>query len=184
MICLVGGCGRDAYARHLCNAHYRRMRRTGHPLGREWIGRKLAKIDRRGQAECWPWTGAKTSGGYGSVGHDRRHMSAHVLAYEHWVGPVPEGKQLDHLCRNRACCNPAHLEPVTVSENVRRGRKYLVPPTECKRGHPFTPENTYTAPNGRRQCTACQRQRERDYRRRRRGTSHNHMAAVSLSDGP
>lgn len=70
---------------------------------------------------CWIWTGAVQGKGYGSVGHQKRIWSSHKLAYTLLVGPVPEGLTLDHLCRNKLCCNPAHLEAVTNLENIRRG---------------------------------------------------------------
>lgn len=69
---------------------------------------------------CWDWTGAVTSRGYGSVGHDGRIQSTHRVAYELLIGPIPPGLQIDHLCRNKLCCNPWHLEPVTAQENRRR----------------------------------------------------------------
>ena len=69
---------------------------------------------------CWIWTGAKASNGYGSIGYESRTHSTHRLAYTLLVGPVPEGLQLDHLCRVKSCCNPAHLEPVTNAENQAR----------------------------------------------------------------
>lgn len=74
------------------------------------------------EGECWVWTGA-TRGGYGRVKLSTlgQTVSTHRLSYEHHVGPIPDGKVLDHLCRNRACMNPAHLEPVTHQENIRRG---------------------------------------------------------------
>src|SRR5579875_211929 len=69
---------------------------------------------------CWLWTGAVTSSGYGSVGHSGRARSTHRLAYELLTGDIPSGLTIDHLCRNKLCCNPKHLEPVTIGENVRR----------------------------------------------------------------
>lgn len=83
-----------------------------------------AKVDRSG--DCWRWTGALARGGYGfavvgSRDDPQRYRNAHRFAYELSVGPIPEGLELDHLCRNRRCVNPAHLEPVTHSENMRRG---------------------------------------------------------------
>jgi hypothetical protein len=70
--------------------------------------------------ECWNWIGARTSGGYGSWGVGGVAKSTHRVSYLTLVGPIPEGLQIDHLCRNRVCCNPAHLEPVTARVNNRR----------------------------------------------------------------
>lgn len=80
---------------------------------------------------------------------------AHRVAYEHLVGPIPDGMQLDHLCRNRTCINPAHLEPVTARENVRRARSLV---SQCPSGHPYDEENTRIY-DGRRYCRACHRAR-------------------------
>jgi hypothetical protein len=78
---------------------------------------------------CWTWTGAVQSRGYGSCGYQRRIWSTHRLSYELLVGPIPSGLTIDHLCRNKRCCNPAHLEPVTNLENIRRYRALPLPLT-------------------------------------------------------
>lgn len=109
---------------------------------------------------CWVWTATRLSSGYGSFRFDGRSLRAHRVAYELAVGPIPAGLYLDHLCRNRPCVNTAHLEPVTNQENTLRG--YGAPAvnarkTHCQHGHEFTPANTYTFPNGRRECRTCKR---------------------------
>lgn len=73
-----------------------------------------------GLDSCWPWTGRRDRKGYGEVYHDGRKARAHRVVFESMRGPIPEGMQLDHLCRNKGCVNPAHLEPVTNAENCRR----------------------------------------------------------------
>lgn len=83
----------------------------------------------------------------------------HRAAYEVLVGPVPEGLELDHLCRVRHCYNPSHLEPVTRLENMRRTMKNG--PDHCPQGHEYTPENSYVHARGDRQCRACNRDRAR-----------------------
>ena len=105
---------------------------------------------------CWNWTAAKTKAGYGLVGFRGGLLYVHRIAYEEFVGPIPDGLTIDHLCRNRACCNPVHLEVVTLSENARRGEKHNRNKTHCHKGHAFTPENTYSANRGAsRGCRTC-----------------------------
>lgn len=109
---------------------------------------------------CWEWEGPRDRHGYGR--HGSRGL-AHRIVYVALVGPVPEGLELDHLCRNPTCVRPDHLEPVTHAENVRRGRvgevnrARLLGRTHCKNGHEFTKDNTYVYPNGERECRECAR---------------------------
>ena len=125
-----------------------------------------AKVDRRGSEDCWNWTAATRAGGYGviSLGANGAGLIvAHRLSYEMHVGPIPDGLVLDHLCRNRTCVNPAHLEPVTQRVNLQRAPETI--PTRnaqksvCHVGHSLTdPDNTYVVPKtGIRQCRACRR---------------------------
>lgn len=135
--------------------------------------RLFAKVDATGP--CWLWTGAKNIGGYGAISKGRRQGAGivHRIVWELLVGPIPEGLELDHLCRVRACCNPDHLEPVTRAENVARGarRAGLHRKTHCKYGHPFTPENSM--PNGAhgRSCRTCQNARNRAARARKKAAA-------------
>lgn len=84
--------------------------------------RLLAKVDALPLVGCWPWRGVRTAGGYGCLRDGHRVRYAHRVACELLVGAIPDGLVLDHLCRNRACLRPDHLEPVTNEENLRRGR--------------------------------------------------------------
>lgn len=112
------------------------------------------KVDRGG--DCWEWLAAVRSDGYGTFRLFGRMVRPHRYAYELLVGPIPDGLHLDHLCRNRTCVNPEHLEPVTLGENVLRGlgpsatntRK-----THCPRGHELAPYQ----PGAKRRCRPCDR---------------------------
>lgn len=130
--------------------------------------RFFAKVDRTDS--CWLWTGALQPEGYGrfAPGDTLRRSLAHRWSYEFHVGPIPEGLTIDHLCRVRACVNPAHLEPVTLEENARRGNRNVDKP-RCIRGHEFTPENTYSPPSRPqiRDCKTCRQVRRVEYRARR-----------------
>lgn len=109
--------------------------------------------------ECWNWQGHVTKAGYGRRKVNGKNLNVHRTVYEALIGPVDKELHLDHLCRNRKCANPFHLEPVTPRENILRG----VGPTAknakkdaCVNGHPFDSENTRFYPNGRgRECKAC-----------------------------
>lgn len=105
---------------------------------------------------CWLWTAALRSDGYGQLTLNKKGRSAHRLAYEALVAKIPSGLELDHLCRERRCCNPAHLEPVTRQENVRRGLRGVLH-THCPHGHEFTPANTAINNRGHRYCRQCSR---------------------------
>lgn len=121
---------------------------------------------------CWLWMGVVGNHGYGVVSFTRKPKTlwalAHRLSYEEFIGPIPKGLHIDHLCRVRCCINPQHLEPVTCAENLRRGivtteaaRKVMLankaanPKTHCPHGHEFTVENTRIY-KGHRHCRACQ----------------------------
>jgi len=119
------------------------------------------RTDRTG--ECWLWTGRLNGSGYAEMKLDGRYQMAHRVAYQEIVGPIPEGMQLDHLCRVRHCVNPAHLEPVTSRENTIRGKglpAINAAKTHCKRGHAFDEANTFINTFGSRVCRACRRARQ------------------------
>jgi hypothetical protein len=133
-------------------------------------GPKALPIDKRFWSKvrktqsCWLWTGSGNQRGYGQVFWKRGDEShsymrlSHIVAYELVVGTVPDGKELDHLCHNRRCVRPDHLEPVTHRENLLRGNTFASAKsrqTHCIHGHAFDAENTRIESNGTRRCRAC-----------------------------
>lgn len=192
-------CGREAKVRGHCKACYERLRRNGKltllperlanaravrltPAER-WA-RVVQHIDADG--DCWLWMGVLDKDGYGIYGNWRAHRLVHELL----VGPIPEGLTSDHLCRVRNCVNTDHIEFVTVAENNRR--RYIPKRAHprsaaCGKGHPFSPENTYQANQGR-QCRACNRAAVARYKARKAGRADTAVrlehAASSSPDTP
>lgn len=120
---------------------------------------RLMKRVKVAPSGCWEWQGFLTFGGYGQMVLDGVRMNAHRAAWIILRGPVAPGLDVDHLCRNRRCVNPDHLEPVTRSENLRRGDVggWQSRITHCPAGHPYDAANTYHRPDGGRECRACRR---------------------------
>jgi hypothetical protein len=124
---------------------------------------------------CWLWVGATSPSAsgkhpYGIFTKDGKLRMAHRVSYEMAIGLIPDGLQLDHLCRMTLCVNPAHLEPVTPKENIRRGRtaeaarNTQLSKTHCPHGHEYSGDNLYIKPNGRRECRQCVRDSGARYR--------------------
>ncbi|MFF2054137.1 HNH endonuclease signature motif containing protein [Leifsonia sp. NPDC058194] len=135
-----------------------------------WI-RFWPKVDAGG--DCWEWQGAVRQDGYGAFWFKGQMTTAHRVAYELLMGPIPLGLQIDHLCKNRQCVNPDHLEPVTAELNRRRGEYGKAAQaaqrekTHCPQGHPYSGANLYSDSSGKRQCRTC----KNEWQRKKRGAT-------------
>jgi hypothetical protein len=128
---------------------------------------------------CWEWIAGTDHGGYGRFRHEQRTAMAHRVAYGFLVGPIEDGLHVDHLCRNRKCVNPDHMDLVTNEENIRRGfgpNHFHSLKTHCPEGHPYDGYNLKME-NGKRRCRVCRNKVQRESRRRR-------TAARLLDAGP
>lgn len=110
--------------------------------------RLLAKVEKAPGPGCWIWVAAIDQNGYGRIGFLGKNRQAHRLSYELFIGEIPKGLELDHLCRVRRCVNPKHLEPVTRRENIRRGDRYAMgsfhrKTVACPKGHPYGTDGFY-----------------------------------------
>lgn len=173
--CTVEGCDRPVVARGWCGKHYQRARAAGVPrLPLPTVTERFwSRVDKNGPVpeyaphlgNCWLWTGATSSWGYGQIYLDGVLIHTHRWAWIDANGPVPAGLELDHLCRVHACLRPSHLEPVTHQENVARGARLR---THCPHGHAYDAINTQLY-RGARRCRSCSRRRSAEYRARVRG---------------
>ncbi len=173
-LCKAPTCEREHFAKGYCYSHYHRLWKSGRanehiPIQsmdtaerfQQWI-----TFDK--ESGCWLWQGTLDRDGYARFQYGRGHR----WAYQHFVGSIPQGLELDHLCRVRHCVNPEHLEPVTTRTNQLRGNGVSginARKTHCKRGHPFNEVNTYIRPDGHRDCRTCRRTalKQSEDRRRR-----------------
>lgn len=160
------------------------------PIIRFW---RHVEVDR--DTGCWLWIGSLDKG-YGRFGENWKKppVGAHLFAWRTYVGPVPDGLELDHLCRVRNCVNPAHLEPVTTRENLLRGEGFSAKnaqKTHCPQGHEYTPENTYRW-RGQRKCRECEKSPEKlayqaayreAHREKQREYMKKHQARRRAGDG-
>ena len=133
--------------------------------------RLLDKISPEPNSGCWLWTASLDGKGYPQIQVGTRAAPkvkrGHRLVYEMYRGPIPEGLQLDHLCRVPSCVNPDLLEPVTCAENLRRGN-HRRPGTHCHKGHAWSDGHLYISPKGKRHCAICAKDRSRRWARNRR----------------
>lgn len=129
-------------------------------------------LDKTHPDGCWVWTRALSTQGYGHMGWDGKVLRVHRAYVKQLGWDVPDDMVLDHLCRNRACCNPEHLEVVTALENFQRAPSggLWKRADVCKEGHPFDEVNTYMNPSGSRACRTCHKRWTAEYKARKRGT--------------
>jgi hypothetical protein len=162
-ICSIPGCGLPHSGRGWCVKHYGKWRKTGdpnfaRPTMQERFDAKVTKTD-----TCWLWTGYVDRDGYGKFWDGERTNFAHRVAHTMFIGPIPVGFEVDHLCFVRNCVRPAHLEAVLPEVNNARGTS---PTAEnlrkdvCPDGHEYTEANTYRPARGGRQCIICRRARD------------------------
>jgi hypothetical protein len=165
--CSVEECARARFCRGWCVNHYALWRRNGTP---DKVQTRTSDADRfwpkvaKG-AGCWNWTGGVVSTGYGLFkGYAMATNLAHRWSYFLEHGHIDDELTIDHLCRNRLCVRPDHLELVTSAENLRRAARYDVHGT-CKWGHAVTPDNIRINKTGDRQCVTCYQARNKRPRR-------------------
>lgn len=149
-VCAFPGCDRAYYGKGHCQSHYDQIRfgrtyKALEPRTKGPVADRLAFYTDKTDS-CWVWTGTRNDVGYGQLTVDGRMQYVHRLSYEALVGPIPDGMQIDHLCRNTLCLRPEHLEPVTPAENVRRMRMHNVLPERSSVGRwiPAAPGDTFT----------------------------------------
>ena len=122
--CDIDGCKNQASCRDWCSTHYTRWRKYGDPHFLKLPPveqRLLARVD-KAVGGCWIWTGTVTDFGYGSISVKNKMLKVHRVSYELFVGPIPAGAEIDHLCHNPGCVNPEHLRPVTRKQNRENHR--------------------------------------------------------------
>lgn len=177
--CSTEGCDASARIKGLCRNCYQRAwaRQKALKQGRVIRDRpsRMEQFQRSFSVDtngCWTWFGSNNGRGYGLF-WDNGKVYAHRWSYEHHVGPIPDGLVIDHLCRNPACVNPDHLEPVSQAVNFRRGEANAAKKakTHCPNGHPYEGRNVLLNTRGCRGCRTCANEYRRRMRRERRAAA-------------
>ena len=190
-LCSFGGCMAIHQAKSFCQRHYLKLLRYGTPFGGRPhylsdIDHFMSKVEKTDS--CWLWKGTIDRKGYGQYTIPRsggKKVGAHRYAYQIFKGMIPQGREPDHLCRVRHCCNPEHLEAVTRSENLRRGlvghkiAEIQRLKTHCPQRHLYDDTNTYRNPDGKRVCRQCAREHGRVYDRTKRKSNRQAKADAS-----
>lgn len=149
----------------------------------ELLERFMSLISPEPNTGCWIFLGALDPSGYGVFSISRKRFRAHRVAYELLVAPIPDGLVLDHLCRSRWCSNPGHLEPVTSSENTKRGANTIK--THCIRGHELSGDNLYLRKGrGGRVCRTCLYAAQTRWYERNGGSKREYARAYYLKNRP
>jgi len=143
------------------------------PELKDKLAAKLLANSEPTETGCLRWRGSHNSKGYGDIYNAGKYLRAHRVAYEVWIGPIPDGLEVDHVyakgCRYRDCIEPSHLEAVTHTENIRRKPR----PSHCPEGHEYTTENTIlrrrnNRPGTEKSCRTCRNRKLREQRARKR----------------
>lgn len=164
MKCSIEFCPKDAKRKGWCERHYSRWYRHGDPMAGardrlKWPDALLRRL-RFMPDGCIEYTGPTNADGYGQISRGGRPIRAHRAAYEMVRGSIDNDLELHHLCENKACVNPGHLEPISKADHARQhGRRNT--PTECPHGHAYDEANTGFDRHGWRYCRACARERMR-----------------------
>jgi hypothetical protein len=178
--CSIDQCERPSKAHGMCGMHNERRRRNGDAnnpgkYALDPLERLAQYVSPGAPDECWIWRGTTNADGYGAIRIKNARLPAHRFVYEVMVGPIPDGLHLDHVwargCTSRSCVNPAHLEPVTLVENVMRGNgvgAVNARKTTCPQGHEYDKVWVDAIGRASRQCSTCQREWARRNPRRRR----------------
>lgn len=184
-LCLVGGCDKPTVGQGLCRKHYQRNWKHGDPsinlrpeMEQTLEERFWAKVNKDGPipgycphlGPCWLWEASCSLDGYGQIGVYGSLVRAHRFSYELMCEPIPDGLEIDHLCRVRACVNPAHLQPVTSQVNAHRGAdaRIIERGGKCAKGHDMTRDNIYWKANRRPMCRTCVLENQRRHQQRKK----------------
>lgn len=142
-----------------------------HSLPASTESRLLSKVEKDLETGCWNFTGSRLPSGYGILWNGKRPTGAHRISFQLFRGEIPLSMEIDHICNNRACVNPDHLQAISHKENILKSSALMgvnARKTHCKRGHPLDGENLHVTPLGARQCKACLRMHARNAKARRR----------------
>ena len=186
--CLVDRCERQPSRLRLCSKHYQRLNNNWNTADPKDIDYRFWRNCEIKETGCWEWLGYTNPAGYGQFGSENGTvMLSHRWAYRRFVGELIDGLTIDHLCRNTKCCNPEHLEQVTLQENLKRttGLRFSHyakgDRTHCSKGHELTPENRYKR-KGRVNsylCKICTSEYHRERNRRKKNERDSSVACAN-----